>query len=171
MTSPDTPHPDKQAKDIPTMVKAKHALKKKMQVVPQGNAGELPHILNINGSNTCLAGHPIPAGLQEKVTAYEQRMNHLEEKLGDLAAKFVQLESENQSMHAWYMGCLILVWEGLHQLGEQTTRLLGAMVKVVVDDNAKHKHFLELMEEAQLCLGIPYTSYQGPVRGCVRGHP
>ena len=66
-------------------------------------------------------------------------------------------------MHAWYTGRIIVLWEGLQQLGERTTRSMGAMVQVVGDDNAKHKRLAELMEETHLCLGIPYKSYQDPL--------
>ena len=64
---------DKQAN---AMVKVKCVLQKKVQVVPEGGVGEytsqLPQILNMNRSNTCLGGHPIPARLQQKLAAYEK---------------------------------------------------------------------------------------------------
>ena len=158
------PPQDKQANAV---VKVKHAPQKKPQLVPEGRAGEytsqLPHILNMDSSNTCLGGHPIPAGLQQKLVAYEKRTNDLEEQLVDLAAKFVWLESENQIMHTWYTGRIISIWEGLQHLGKRTTRSIGSMVQVVRDDNAKHKRLAELMEETHLCLGIPYTPHQGPL--------
>lgn len=159
--------PPPQDKQANAAVKVKRAPQKKPQVVPEGRAGEytsqLPRILNMDSSNTCLGGHPIPAGLQQKLAAYEKRTNNLEEQLVDLAAKFVRLESENQSMCTWYTGRIISVWEGLQHLGERTTRSIGSMVQVVGDDNAKHKRLAELMEETHLCLGIPYTPHQGPL--------
>lgn len=160
-------HPDQDTKDTPAPPKAKRAPKKKVQVVPPGGPGEytsqlLPYFY-IEVSNTSLGLHPIPAGLQEKLEAYEQRTNELEEQLGDLAAKFVRLESENQSMRAWYTGRIISVWEGLQQLGERMTRSMNSMVQVVGEDTTKHKRLAELMEETHLCLGIPYTPYHGPL--------
>ena len=100
----------------------------------------------------------ILADVHDKFTAYDQRTNDLEEQLADLVAKFVWLEAENQSVHAWYTGHIISVWEGLQQLGEWMTQSMGAMVQVVGDDNAKHRHLAELMEEVHLCLGIPFQN-------------
>ena len=135
-----------------------------LKVVQVSTPVSYPQILNMDSSNTCLGGHPILAGLQQKLAAYEKRTNDLEEQLVDLAAKFVWLESENQSMHTWYTSRIISVWEGLQHLGEWTMRSIGSMVQVVRDDNAKHKRLAELMEETHLCLGIPYTPHQGPLR-------
>ena len=59
----------------------------------------------------------------------------MEEELADLMAKFVRLESENQSIRIWYTSHIILVWEGLQHLGEWMTRLMNAMVQVVGEDS------------------------------------
>ena len=130
---------------------------------PNKYTSQLPKILNMDSSNTCLGGHPILAGLQQKLAAYKKRTNDLEKQLADLAAKFVQLESENQSMCTWYTGRIISVWEGLQHLGEHTTRSIGSMVQVIGDNNTKHRCLVQLMEETHLCLGIPYTPHQGPL--------
>ena len=102
--------------------------------------------------------HSILANVHDKFTAYNQRSNDLEEQLADLTAKFVQLVTKNQSIHAWYTGHIISVWKGLQQLGEWMTRSMGTMVQVMGDDNAKYRHLAELMEEVHLCLGIPFQN-------------
>ena len=121
-----------------------------------------PQIFTWRGANTSLGVHPIPAEVEEKLAAYEQQTNDLQEQVADLSAKFVRLESENQSMRVWYTGRIISLWEGYQQLGERMTRLMNGMVQVVGEDNAKHKRLAELMEEAHLSLGVPFTRYDAP---------
>ena len=121
-----------------------------------------PQIFTWRGANTSLGVHPIPAEVEEKLAAYEQQTNDLQEQVADLSAKFVRLESENQSMRVWYTSRIISLWEGYQQLGERMTRLMNGMVQVVGEDNAKHKRLAELMEEAHLSLSVPFTRYDAP---------
>lgn len=113
----------------------------------------------VAGTNTALG---IPADVAEHIATLERRNHDLQEEVEDLSARFVRLESDVHQSQIWTTGRIISVWEGFQQMGKRMTRSMNAMVQVVGEDHAKHKRLVELMEEAHLCLGIPFPGWEAP---------
>ena len=111
------------------------------------------HMPPVAGTNAALG---IPTDVAEHIAALEHRNHDLQDEVEDLSARFVRLESEVHRSQIWTTGRIISVWEGFQKMGERMTRSMNAMVQGVGEDYAKHKHLVELMEEAHLCLGIPF---------------
>lgn len=112
---------------------------------------------------TAAAG--IPADLEDRFQAYEERTNELAEELRNLGEKYTRVEAENQALRSWVSGWVIDLWEALQLQGERTTRTMQNVLTTVQNDGERQKELAEMMQKTSLFLGIPPPRHAIPYPG------
>jgi len=97
----------------------------------------------------------LPLDLEERLEAYEQRSNELQEKFYDLKQDFTRIDAENQALRNYIQTRFVQMWEQVQSHAERCSGSMQAVVNTVSNDPIRHKMFMEKLDDMALFLGVP----------------
>lgn len=97
----------------------------------------------------------LPADLEDRLEAYEKRANMLQEQFHDLGQQYTRLEVENQALRTWVVARVVTLWEAVQNHGERTSHTMQGVVNAVSNDAARHREFVDRLDDSFRFLGIP----------------
>ena len=76
----------------------------------------------------------LPLDLEERLEAYEQRSNELQEKFYDLKQDFTRIDAENQALRNYVQTRFVQMWEQVQSHVERCSGSMQAVVNTVSND-------------------------------------